>query len=41
MYVVLEHKRLARFEKLVGGREVHALSSRRDNNKLLLVTLVI
>ena len=41
VYVVLEHKRLARFEKLVPGREVRALSNRRDNNKFVLVTLEI
>jgi len=41
VYVVLERKRLARFEKLVPGREVRALSTRRDNNKFVLVTLEI
>jgi hypothetical protein len=41
LYVVLEHKRLARFEKLVPDREVRALSNRRDNNKFVLVTLEI
>ena len=41
VYVVLEHKRLARFEKLVPGREVRALSTSRDNNKFVLVTLEI
>jgi hypothetical protein len=41
VYVVLEHKRLSRFEKLVPGRTVRALSTRRDNNKFVLVTLEI
>ena len=41
VYVVLERKRLARFEKLVPGREVRELSTTRDNNKFVLVTLEI
>ncbi|MGB5682241.1 MAG: glycosyltransferase family 39 protein, partial [Polyangiales bacterium] len=41
VYVVLERKRLARFEKLVPGREVRELSTARDNNKFVLVTLEI
>ena len=41
VYVVLEHKRLSRFEKLVPGRTIEALSTTRDNNKFVLVTLEI
>lgn len=41
VYVVLERKRLARFEKLVPDREVRELSTPRDNNKFVLVTLEI
>ena len=41
VYVVLEHKRLSRFEKLVAGREIETLSTKRDNNKFVLVTLEI
>ena len=41
VYVVLEHKRLPRFEKLVDGAEIRALTTPRDNNKHLLVTLEI
>jgi 4-amino-4-deoxy-L-arabinose transferase-like glycosyltransferase len=40
-YVVLEHKRLERFRKLVAGREIRALSTKRDCNKFLLVELEI
>lgn len=40
-YFVFEHKRLERFRKLVPGREIHALSNKRDNNKFLLVELEI
>jgi len=41
VFVVLEHKRLPRLEALLAGRELRALSTRRDNNKLLLVALEI
>jgi hypothetical protein len=41
VYVVLEHKRLGRLEKLLPGREIVPLSTRRENNKILLVTLEI
>jgi 4-amino-4-deoxy-L-arabinose transferase-like glycosyltransferase len=41
VYFVLEHKRLAKFKKLVPGREIHELSTKRDNNKFLLVELEI
>ena len=41
VFVVLEHKRLPRLETLLAGRELRALSTRRDNNKLLLVALEI
>jgi 4-amino-4-deoxy-L-arabinose transferase-like glycosyltransferase len=40
-YVVLQHKRLAKFRRLVPGRQVRALSSKRDCNKLVLVVLEI
>jgi 4-amino-4-deoxy-L-arabinose transferase-like glycosyltransferase len=40
-FVVLEHKRLARLRELVPGRPIRELSTKRDNNKLLLVTLEI
>jgi 4-amino-4-deoxy-L-arabinose transferase-like glycosyltransferase len=41
VYVVLEHKRLSRLETLLPGREIEALSTPRDNNKFVLVTLEI
>ncbi len=41
IYVVLEHKRLDRFKALLAGREMTALSTPRENNKLVLVTLEI
>ncbi|MBT8468828.1 MAG: glycosyltransferase family 39 protein [Deltaproteobacteria bacterium] len=40
-YVVLEHKRLERFRKLVPKREVRELSTKRDSNKFLLIELEI
>jgi len=40
-YVVLQHRRLAKFRTLVPGREVRELSTKRDCNKLLLVVLEI
>jgi 4-amino-4-deoxy-L-arabinose transferase-like glycosyltransferase len=40
-FFVLEHKRLDRFKKLVPGRPIRELSTRRDNNKLILVKLEI
>jgi hypothetical protein len=40
-YVVLEHKRLGSFRKLVPDREVRELSTKRDCNKFLLVELEI
>ena len=40
-YFVLEHKRFGRFKKLVSGRPIRELSTKRDNNKLLLVALEI
>jgi hypothetical protein len=40
-YFVLEHKRLKRFRKLVPGREIRELSTKRDSNKFLLVELEI
>ncbi|MFW2386725.1 MAG: ArnT family glycosyltransferase [Polyangiales bacterium] len=40
-YVVLQHRRLAKFRTLVPGREVRELSNKRDCNKLLLVVLEI
>lgn len=40
-YFVLEHKRLDRFKQLVAGRPVRELTTKRDNNKLVLVTLEI
>jgi len=41
VYVLLEHNRLTRFEKLLPDREIRTLSTKRDNNKFLLVTLEI
>jgi 4-amino-4-deoxy-L-arabinose transferase-like glycosyltransferase len=40
-YVVLEHKRLASFRKLVPEGEVRELSTKRDSNKFLLIELEI
>ena len=40
-FFVLEHKRLKRFRELLPGRPVRELSTKRDNNKLLLVELEI
>jgi 4-amino-4-deoxy-L-arabinose transferase-like glycosyltransferase len=40
-YVVLEHKRLESFRKLVPEREVRELSTKRDSNKFLLIELEI
>jgi hypothetical protein len=40
-YFVLEHKRLASFRKLVPGREIRELSTKRDHNKFVLVGLEI
>ena len=36
-FVLMEHKRLSRFERLVGKRKVYPLSTERENNKFLLV----
>ena len=41
VFVLLEHKRLERFKKLLPGRTIESLSTKRDNNKFLLVTLEI
>ena len=41
VFVVLEHKRLARLEKLVDGAEIRAITTPREHNKYLLVTLEI
>ena len=38
-YVLLEHKRLARFRKLVPDAEIRELSTKRDCNKFVLVEL--
>ena len=40
-YVVLEHKRLGRFRKLVPDSEVQELTTKRDSNKFLLIELEI
>jgi len=40
-YFVFEHKRYPNFEKLVPGRPIRKLSTKRDCNKLLLVELEI
>jgi len=40
-YFVLEHKRLKSFRKLVPGREIRELSTKRDCNKFVLVELEI
>ena len=40
-YVVLEHKRLGRFRKLVSDSEVQELTTKRDSNKFLLIELEI
>lgn len=40
-FFVLEHKRFGRFKKLVPGRRIRELSTKRDNNKFLLVALEI
>lgn len=40
-YFVLEHHRLERFKKLVPGREIRQLSTKRDCNKFLLLSLTI
>jgi 4-amino-4-deoxy-L-arabinose transferase-like glycosyltransferase len=41
IFVVLERARLRRFEKLVGGRALTELSTPREHNKFVLVTLEI
>ena len=41
VYVVLERKRLRRLEKLVGERQLSELSTAREHNKFVLVTLEI
>ncbi len=41
VFFVLEHKRLGSFKKLLGEREVHELSNRRENNKFVLVEVEI
>lgn len=41
VYVVLEHKRLERLKKLFSGRGIERLTTRREHNKYLLVTLEI
>jgi 4-amino-4-deoxy-L-arabinose transferase-like glycosyltransferase len=40
-YFVLEHHRFEAFKRLVPGREIHELSTKRDCNKFLLVALEI
>ena len=40
-YVLLEHHRLSRFKGLVGDRPVTSLTTERDNNKFLLVRVVL
>jgi 4-amino-4-deoxy-L-arabinose transferase-like glycosyltransferase len=40
-YVVLEHKRLEAFRKLVSDSEVQELTTKRDSNKFLLIELEI
>ncbi len=40
-FFVLERKRLKSFRKLIAGREIRELSTKRDNNKFLLVELEI
>ena len=40
-YFVLEHKRLSSFRKLLPGREIRELSTKRDSNKFVLVELEI
>jgi hypothetical protein len=37
MFALLEHSRLARFRTLMGKRKVYELTTKRDNNKFLLV----
>jgi 4-amino-4-deoxy-L-arabinose transferase-like glycosyltransferase len=41
VYVLLERKRLRRFQKLAGKRALTELSTERENNKFVLVTLEI
>jgi hypothetical protein len=40
-YVVLEHGRLPRLKTLMGARKVESLTDERDNNKFLLVRVVL
>ncbi len=40
-FVVLEHNRLERFRKLVPGRKIRELSTKRDCNKFVLIELEI
>ncbi|MDD9935912.1 MAG: glycosyltransferase family 39 protein [Myxococcales bacterium] len=40
-YVLLEHKRLKRFKKLLGSRKLEPRSTERDNNKFVLVKVTI
>ena len=37
MFALLEHSRLPRFRTMVGKRKVYELSTKRDNNKFILV----
>ncbi|MEM7434924.1 MAG: glycosyltransferase family 39 protein [Myxococcota bacterium] len=41
VYVVLEHKRLPKFRRLIGDRSLRTLSNDRESNKFLLVALEI
>ena len=41
VYVLMEHKRLARFERLFPNAELETLTTRRDNNKNVLLRLEI
>ncbi|MEM7138800.1 MAG: glycosyltransferase family 39 protein [Myxococcota bacterium] len=41
VYVVLEHKRLPKFRRLIGDRAIRTLSDDRESNKFLLVALEI
>ena len=40
-FFMLEHGRLNRFKSMVGKRKVYALTSERDNNKFLLVKVML
>ena len=40
-FFVLEHKRLDRFKRLLGSRKVEARSTERENNKFVLVRVLL